>query len=98
MILRETAHAREITELIDPAVVADTFVEGVGEIEKVGTSCVRVTLYATRSIGRGERERIVVARLVLPEAGFARSLRQCAAFAAGEQTIDEDAQPDGAKH
>lgn len=93
-----TAHAREITELIDPAIVADTFAEGIGEIEKIGASCVRVTFYATRSIGRGERERIVVARLVLPEAGFARSLRQCAAFAAGEQIIDEDAPIDSARH
>lgn len=97
-VLSETAHAKEITELIDPAVVGDTFVEGIGAIEMIGCSCVRITFYSTRNIGDGVRERIVVARLVLPEAGFARSLCQYAAFASGEQTIDEEAPPDGARH
>lgn len=85
------AHSREIdfTELIDPACVADTFVEGLGAIEHVGASCVRVTLYAARGIGGGARERIVVARLVLPEATFSRFLRQCAAFQDGDTAIDD---------
>ncbi|MBN8960543.1 MAG: hypothetical protein J0H71_05380 [Rhizobiales bacterium] len=86
-----TAHVRgtDFTELIDPACVADTFVEGIGEIEKVGASCVRVTLYTTRSVGGGARERIVVARLVLPEATFARGLRQCTAFQDDDVAIDD---------
>lgn len=81
--------ATDFTELIDPACVAHTFVEGIGEIEKVGASCVRVTLYTTRNIGGGARERIVVARLVLPEATFARGLRQCTAFRDGDVAIDD---------
>ncbi len=95
-----TAHAREthFTELIDPAVVADTFVEGIGEIETIGENCVRVTLYASRSIGRGQRERIVVARLVLTEQIFQRSLRQCTVFLSGEAALDEETTVEGACH
>jgi hypothetical protein len=52
----------EPMELSDPLSVPDTFVEGIGEITKVG-GCVRYTLYA---IHHGER--IVVARLVWPAA------------------------------
>lgn len=94
-----TALARETcTELIDPACVADTFVEGFGEIELIGGSCVRVTLYATRSIGHGAHERIVVARLVLPQFVLARGLRQCAAVMSGEIVIDEDGPSEGGCH
>lgn len=94
-----TSSARDaFTELIDPACVADTFAEGFGEIEMIGGSCVRVTLFATRSIGQGARERIVVARLVLPQFALARGLRQCAAALAGEVAIDEQPPIDGARH
>ncbi|WP_292963676.1 hypothetical protein [Nitrobacter sp.] len=85
------------TELIDPACVADVFVEGIGEIERIGTNCIRMTMFATRS-SQGRRERIVVARLVLQEATLARSLRQCSAFQAGDLIIDENAPLEGARH
>jgi hypothetical protein len=86
------------TELIDPACVADVFAEGIAEIEEASTGCIRITLFATRSLAHGERERVVVARLVLPEPVFARCLRQCAAFAAGDIAIDEEAPIEGARH
>jgi hypothetical protein len=84
--------------MIDPTCVADTFVEGVGDIEKIGASCVRATLYAKRNIGHGAHERVVVARLVLPKESFARMLRLYAAFAADEIVMDEDAPMDCARH
>lgn len=86
------------TELMDPACVADVFVEGLGEIERIGSNCIRMTMFATRSISHGRRERIVVARLVLQEAAFVRSLRQCSAFQTGELIIDESAPFEGVRH
>jgi hypothetical protein len=86
------------TELIDPTCVADTFVEGIGEIERIGANCIRITLFASRSIGQGIRERIVVARLVLPEPAFTRCLRQCTAFSTGEIAFDENEAIEGACH
>ena len=52
--------------LSDPACVSDTFIEGVGLIEVVSDSSVRVTLYVYRDLGDGTSERVVVARIVAP--------------------------------
>lgn len=94
-----TASARDtFTELIDPACVADTFAEGFGEVELIGGSCVRVTLFATRSVRHGARERIVVARLVLPEFALTRGLRQCAAVLSGVTAVDEETPTEGGCH
>lgn len=71
------------TELIDPACVADVFVEGIGEIERIGTNCIRMTMFASHSIGGSERERVVVARLVMTTDAFARGIRQCKTFRDG---------------
>src|SRR6185369_17216187 len=51
--------------LTDPTCVPDVFIEGIGLIERVGEN-LRITLYATRNIGDGEVERVVVSRLVAP--------------------------------
>lgn len=82
------------TELIDPACVADTFIEGLGEIEHIGANCIRITMFASRSIGQGIREHVVVARLVLPADAFNVVVRQCLAFSDGKPVLLETL-PDG---
>jgi hypothetical protein len=53
------------SELLDPACVPDTFVEGVAAITKIGGDCIRFTLYATRDRD-GVIEKIVVAQIIWP--------------------------------
>ncbi|WP_296741367.1 hypothetical protein [Mesorhizobium sp.] len=90
-----SSRRNRITELIDPACVADTFCEGIGEIEQIGAACVRVTLFASRAIADGVREHIVVARLVLALETFSRGIRQCEAFSSGAPLLIDDRPPDG---
>lgn len=67
-------------ELIDPACVPDTFVEGIGQIAKTNGGNLRFTLYATRVRGEGDIERVVVAQIVWPAALIEGALAQCRAF------------------
>jgi hypothetical protein len=53
-------------ELLDPACVPDTFVEGIGRITKLAGNCWRYTFFATRERDNGSVERYVVAQLVWP--------------------------------
>lgn len=69
--------------LIDPAYVPDTFIEGIGQIERLAGNCLRITLFASRDLGDGEIERIVVARLVMAVAVTTMNTRRINAFLAG---------------
>ena len=79
-----------VTGLVDPACVQDTFVEGLGEIEFIGEECIRFTLFANRNIGDGERERVVILRLVYPMSVARRINRLTRAFLAGEIFMSPD--------
>lgn len=48
----------------DPACVPDIFCEGLTGVAKLAGDCVRLTIFATRDLGAGESERIVVGQLV----------------------------------
>jgi len=69
--------------LIDPDRVPDTFAEGFASIEKIGDACVRFTLYATRDLGDGDIDRLVVARIIAPTSELPTWLRQTQAVMAG---------------
>lgn len=51
--------------LIEPGVVLDIFVSGLGEVEDLGGGCFRFTFYAKHHSEVGE-ELVVVAKLVAP--------------------------------
>lgn len=70
--------------LIDPDCVADVFAEGFASIEKIGSGCVRFTLYATRDLGDGDIDRLVVARIVAPSSALPTWLAQTSSFAEGQ--------------
>ncbi|HWW46570.1 MAG TPA: hypothetical protein VNZ94_01870 [Xanthobacteraceae bacterium] len=78
-----TTRGERVPGLIDPACVGDTFTEGIGPIELVGTSCVRITHFACRNLGDGDIERVVVGRTVMTLAALETALRQIEAFRAG---------------
>lgn len=59
-------YAESPSGMIDAGLGQDIFVEGIGLIERLAGSCMRITLYATRDLGGGETERVVVARLIAP--------------------------------
>jgi hypothetical protein len=44
--------------------IPDTFISGLGEVERLGGDCYRYTFFVTHQIGNGEQERIVVAKLI----------------------------------
>ena len=70
--------------LIDPDRVPDVFTEGIALIELAGTACLRFTFYATRDMGDGDIDRIVVARIVAPGSDLMTWLRQGNAVLAGQ--------------
>lgn len=73
-------------DVLDPASVSDTFVEGVASIETVSGECMRFTLYATRADEVGEAK-VVVVRLVYPKSVVERINRQVRAALDGELAL-----------
>lgn len=73
----------EVLPLIDPERVPDIFAEGLASIETIGRACVRFTLYATRDMGDGEIDRLVVARIIAPLPVVPIWVAQTSAFLAG---------------
>lgn len=68
--------------LIDPDRCNDVFAEGIATIETFG-GCARIVLFATRDMGDGDFDRIVVARIVVPTSILPVVQAQATALAAG---------------
>jgi hypothetical protein len=74
--------------LVDPACVQDTFCEGIGNITKVGDNF-RLTIFATRDLGDGLTEQIVVAREIWPAATLKGALYQIERALNGQPFVDD---------
>ena len=72
-----------VAGLIDPDRVNDIFCEGIASIEHAGAHCVRITMFATRNLGDGDIDRIVVARIVTSIGTLPLNLKQTSAFVNG---------------
>lgn len=73
----------KVVPVIDPDRVPDVFAEGLASIERIGAACLRLTFFATRDLGDGDVDRIVVARIVGPGQEVLAWLRQTKAVLAG---------------
>lgn len=70
-------------DIVDPACVPDTFVEGIGLIEILPGYNMRITWYQTRDLGDGIKERQVAVRLVGSILLVPNSVRQIIGAVAG---------------
>ena len=52
--------------MVEPAVVLDTFVQGVGRVEEVSANLFRVSYYANQRGFDGSQERVCVAKFIIP--------------------------------
>lgn len=77
-------------DIVDPACVQDTFVDGGIRIEDVGTECVRYTLLAKRRNEAGELVLLVVSRLIYPRGLASAVNRQSRDFLSGATAISFD--------
>jgi hypothetical protein len=76
-IMEETPQLLELTS------IKDTFSTGCDHVEIVG-SCARIYIYTDQaSLGSGELERILVAKIVMPVEKVPAALKICAAGIAG---------------
>jgi len=50
--------------LVENVPIQDTFISGLGEVEKLGGDCYRFTFYVVHQVGEADPERIVVAKLI----------------------------------
>ena len=57
-------NGEDATDIIDPACVPDVFCEGIAHVAKIGGNCIRFSIFATRDLGGGQTERVIVARMV----------------------------------
>ena len=83
--------------LIDPDRCNDVFAEGIATIETFG-GCARIVLFATRDMGDGDFDRIVVARIVVPTSILPVVQAQATALAAGLPFVSAVTNGEGLSH
>ncbi|MBZ9909203.1 hypothetical protein LB557_24645 [Mesorhizobium sp. BR115XR7A] len=54
-----------MTEMVEPCVVQDTFVQGVGRVEELSKNLFRVSYFANQRAYDGSQERVCVAKFVV---------------------------------
>lgn len=54
------------SDMQEPVVILDTFVQGVGRVEEVAPNLFRVSFYAHQTGYDGAQERICVAKFIIP--------------------------------
>ncbi|MDG4902800.1 MULTISPECIES: hypothetical protein [unclassified Mesorhizobium] len=54
-----------MSELIEPIVILDTFVQGVGRVEEISANLFRVSYYAHQRGYDGSQERVCVAKFIV---------------------------------
>lgn len=80
----------ESAPLIEPRAIRDTFVNGIGRIEKLPGGLVRVVLFACETEPDGSRFRVVKCKLVRPICTWSIVVQQIATALAGP---DENLNP-----
>ncbi|TIQ99498.1 hypothetical protein [Mesorhizobium sp.] len=54
-----------MSELVEPIVILDTFVQGVGRVEEISANLFRISYYANQRGYDGTQERVCVAKFIV---------------------------------
>ncbi|MBZ9760338.1 hypothetical protein LB553_05540 [Mesorhizobium sp. CA8] len=54
-----------MSEMVEPVVILDTFVQGVGRVEEIAANLFRVSYYANQRAYDGSQERVCVAKFIV---------------------------------
>jgi hypothetical protein len=57
-------------------VMQDVFCSGLGAVERLEGNCLRLYFYVSQSLDNGPRQRLVVAKLVVPESAMPEAMLQ----------------------
>lgn len=84
--------------MVDPACVADTFIEGAGTIEVLPGFNLRITCYQSRDLGDHVKERQVALRMVMSMVIVPTLIKQIEGVMAGLPFMSDVAAPDIVPH